>query len=180
MRSLISAVIRPRGAIVRSLVVAPLGFTLLATSALSDDLSLPPPAVPGAINLAVTQENIGATICRRGWTATIRPPASYTSGLKRQQLTELGYADRDPRHYEEDHRVPLGVGGHPTDPHNLWPEPRSATGQCERGRHTAECKDRLEDAEHAAVCAGRMSLAEGQAIFLGDWIEGYRRLALGP
>lgn len=155
---------------------------LLGTSrlALADDPTLPPPGTPGVINPAVTQENIGSTICRRGWTATIRPPPSYTNALKHQQLAELGYADRDPRHYEEDHRLPLGVGGHPTDRRNLWPEPRSVTGRCELGRYTAECKDQLEDVVHAAICDGRMSLAEGQAIFLGDWIEGYRRLWLEP
>ena len=65
---------------------------------------LPDPThTPGALNPEVTQESIGATICRRGWTSTIRPPASYTNDLKRQQLAEYGYADRDPRHYEEDH-----------------------------------------------------------------------------
>ena len=33
---------------------------------------------PGAINLAVTQSNISSTICKVGWTATIRPPSSFT------------------------------------------------------------------------------------------------------
>jgi len=148
--------------------------------ALADDSTLPPPTAPGAVNPNVTQDNIGATICQRGWTATIRPPASYTNALKRRQLGELGYADRDPHHFEEDHRVPLGVGGHPTSPANLWPEPRSPTGRCEPDRYTAECKDQLEGAVHLAVCAGRMSLAEGQAIFLGNWTEGYQRLGLRP
>jgi hypothetical protein len=141
---------------------------------------LPDPVLtPGALNPAVTQETIFSTICLRGWTATIRPPTSYTNALKRQQLAEYSYEDRDPRHYEEDHRVPLGVGGHPTARTNLWPEPRSATGRCEAGRYTAECKDQLEEAVHADICAGRMSLTDGQAIFLGDWIEGYQRLGLG-
>jgi len=33
---------------------------------------------PGAFNPSVTQENIGRTICVRGWTRTVRPPSQYT------------------------------------------------------------------------------------------------------
>jgi hypothetical protein len=126
---------------------------------------------PGALNPAVMQETISRTICVRGWTSTIRPPVSYTNDLKRQQIAEYGYADRDPSHYEEDHRVPLGVGGHSTDPRNLWPEPRY-------GEWNAARKDQLEGFVNREVCAGRMSLEDGQAIFLGDWIAAYQRYHL--
>src|SRR3989338_6405173 len=34
---------------------------------------------PGAINPAVTQSNIHETICRKGFTKTIRPPQSVTT-----------------------------------------------------------------------------------------------------
>jgi hypothetical protein len=33
---------------------------------------------PGVINPNVTQSNIAQTICRPGWTATVRPPEAYT------------------------------------------------------------------------------------------------------
>jgi hypothetical protein len=54
-----------------------------------------------------------------------RHPAHYTSRLKREQLNdpERGYDDQDMRDFEEDHDVPLEVGGNPIDPRNLWPEP---------------------------------------------------------
>src|SRR3712207_3940055 len=45
---------------------------------------------PGALNPDVTQATIGSTICVRGWTRTIRPPSSYTSALKVEQLAEYG------------------------------------------------------------------------------------------
>src|ERR1700722_18571622 len=111
----------------------------LATPALGQG-ALPDPArTPGAINPAVTQETIGSTICVRGWTRTIRPPGQYTTALKRQQIRDLGYADRRLSNYEEDHLVPLGLGGSPTEPRNLWPEPRvSADGW------NADLKDELE------------------------------------
>jgi hypothetical protein len=92
--------------------------------------ALPDPArTPGALNPAVTQDTIGSTICVRGWTRTVRPPREYTSALKRQQIHVWGYEDRRMGDYEEDHLVPLDLGGSPTDPRNLWPEPR-VSGLC--------------------------------------------------
>src|SRR5438552_2228471 len=64
--------------------------------------SLPNPTLtPGAINPAVTQDNIDRTICVPGWTHTVRPPREYTEQLKREQIREYGYADHRLRDYEE-------------------------------------------------------------------------------
>lgn len=52
-----------------------------------------------------------------------RPSASYTTALKVLQLEDLGYADQNPTHYQEDHLVSLSLGGAPKDPRNLWPQP---------------------------------------------------------
>lgn len=123
---------------------------------------------PGAINPDVTQANIAQTVCVRGWTKTIRPPSSYTNRLKKYQIREYGYADRNPKNYQEDHLVPLSLGGHPTDPKNLWPEPR----------HTewgADKKDRLEFAMYKAVCRGDISLNEARDAFSGNWIFAYKK-----
>ena len=73
---------------------------------------------PGAINPHVTQDNATLTVCVAGWTRTIRPASSYTSRLKAQQMRAL-YLPGKARDYEEDHLVPLGVGGHPTHHRNL-------------------------------------------------------------
>ena len=78
---------------------------------------------PGAINPDVTQQTIETTICVRGWTRLVRPPENYTEALKREQIKTYGYDDRRLRDYEEDHLIPLALGGAPTDPRNLWPEP---------------------------------------------------------
>ena len=70
---------------------------------------LPDPALtPGAINPAVREATIGATICRRGWTRTVRPPVSYTEPLKKAQIRRYGYADAQPWKYEEDHLLRHG------------------------------------------------------------------------
>ena len=79
-----------------------------------------PSLTPGASDPDITQDNIEDTICNSRWsTRSIRPPVHYTDQLKREQLREYGYADTNPRDYEEDHLIPLELGGNPTDPKNL-------------------------------------------------------------
>lgn len=118
-----------------------------------------PGCTPGALNPDVTQDTIAQTICVSGWTATVRPPTSYTDSLKRQQMAAYGAAGT-PADYEEDHRVPLAVGGAPTDPRNLWPEPLAA----------AKLKDQVEVRTQRAICDATTTLADGRAIFLrGTW-----------
>jgi len=41
-----------------------------------------PVRTPGVLNPDVTQGNIRSTVCKSGWTTTIRPPVSYTNALK--------------------------------------------------------------------------------------------------
>lgn len=125
---------------------------------------------PGVLNPLVTQATIGATVCahkapgdRETWTQRQRPPASYTSSLKKTQMREYGLTGQ-PADYEEDHLIPLSIGGSPRDPHNLFPELWvGATG--------ANVKDDEELALWRAVCASppRMTLAQAQAKIITDW-----------
>src|SRR5229473_8589916 len=124
---------------------------------------------PGVVNPDVTQANIQQTICVRGWTATVRPPASYTNHLKQQQLAAAQATDRSPAHYEEDHLISLELGGHPRDPNNLWPEPWGTPNQplTSRGPFPsaivgAKTKDKVETALKVAVCNGTLTLTEAQ------------------
>src|SRR6202022_4741537 len=96
---------------------------------------LPDAAVtPGKINPAVTQGNIKQTICVSGWTKTIRPPASYTTNLKVQQLRSGPYkSNLGPAAFEEDHLISLEIGGNPTDQKNLGPQAWNPTEG--RGHH---------------------------------------------
>jgi len=125
---------------------------------------------PGATNPAVTQENRDATICRRGWTHSVRPPAGFTAALKKYQLQEWGYADKTARNYEEDHLIPLSLGGSPDDQRNLWPEPRHPADGWNAG-----LKDALEATLNFQVCTGRLMLLDAQRLIATDWIEAYRR-----
>ena len=127
---------------------------------------------PGAINPAATGDNLEVTVCQPGWPQSVRPPSAYTSALKVAQLFEYGYADRNPRHYQEDHLVPLELGGAPRDPRNLWPQPNVVV--LDDGTQVgSKEKDDLEDLLHSEVCAGALSLSEAQRTIAGDWIAAW-------
>ena len=140
----------------------PTGALATPTSCSARGVLPDPVCTPGAADPRVTQATIGSTICVSGYTTTVRPPATYTNALKIDQMKAYGFTGA-PSDYEEDHLIPLEVGGDPRDPRNLWPEPRRSIG----GR--AEDKDTVENALHADVCAGRISLAEAQRRIATDW-----------
>jgi hypothetical protein len=131
----------------------------------------PDPALtPGALNPAVTQANIASTICKSGWTATIRPPTSYTDKLKVQQIQLYKYTDTAVADYEEDHLISLELGGNPTDPKNLWPEPYTIS--LADGRSTgAHIKDAFETSLKKQVCDGKVTLARAQAEIGDQWVH---------
>jgi hypothetical protein len=106
---------------------------------------------PGVVNPDVTQANIDSTICKRGWTRTIRPPTDYTNALKAKQMREYGVGG-SMSDYQEDHLISLELGGHPTDPRNLWPEPYP------RAREVDTIENELND----KVCSGELTLDEAQ------------------
>jgi hypothetical protein len=106
---------------------------------------------PGVVNPDVTQANIATTVCRHGWTRTIRPPTDYTNALKLKQMREYGVRG-SPAQYQEDHLVSLELGGHPTDARNLWPEPYPRAAEV----------DSIENELNAKVCSGAMSLDDAQ------------------
>jgi hypothetical protein len=111
-----------------------------------------PVRTPGVLNPDVTQSTIDSTICRRGWTRTIRPPVEYTNALKERQMSAYGETGKVSA-YQEDHLISLELGGDPTDPRNLWPEPYPR----------AAAVDQIENELNAQVCGGSLSLADAQA-----------------
>ena len=150
-----------------------IGAATLATAGIARARPAPLPdrhLTPGAINPDVTEADIGRTICVRGWTATVRPPVSYTEPLKKRQIREYGYRDRRPWHYEEDHLIPLDLGGAPSNPRNLWPQPHLGPHQW-----GSFAKDRLEVRLVRLVCRHRLSLHRARAMIARNWIRAYRR-----
>ncbi|MFF7994308.1 hypothetical protein ACFZDG_31575 [Kitasatospora xanthocidica] len=150
--------------------------TALAATCSQAFLPLPDPScTPGTTNPDVTQDTIDDTICVPGYSKSIRPPTSYTNRLKVQQIGEYGYEDTDTADYEEDHHIPLSLGGHPTDPHNLWPQPRYATGP---DGLTAGDKDKVEYKLYRAVCNHKVDLDPAQHAIATDWTTALAVLGL--
>lgn len=134
-------------------------------------LKLPDPrCTPGMTYAKVTQQNISRTICRKGWTSKVRPPEAYTGHLKIVQIRQYGYKRHNPHLYEEDHLIPLELGGSPKSVKNLWPE-------FDNG-HIPNPKDKVENALHRAVCDGKVRLAPAQRAIARNWMTAERNLGL--
>jgi hypothetical protein len=121
--------------------------------------TLPDPnCTPGAISPKVTEDTLTTTICKTGYTKSIRPPASITTTEKRGNAAAYGYSG-PLSGIEYDHLVPLELGGDPNDPRNLWVEPGASPNP----------KDGIESKLHRLVCEGRLPLAAAQEAIANDW-----------
>ncbi len=121
---------------------------------------------PGAINPAVTPATLHTTICKAGWTATVRPPVSITNKEKLANMAAYGDGKKTSS-FEYDHLVPLELGGAVNDARNLWPEPDYPV----HSGFYLNPKDRLERTLNRRVCAGTMSLAQAQRAIAVDWVS---------
>jgi hypothetical protein len=110
----------------------------------------------------VTQANIRQTICVSGYTRTVRPATSYTSGVKAKLMSEAGLDSSRMSDYEVDHIIPLAVGGHPRKLSNLQLQPWY-------GQNSALEKDGLERRLQHMVCKGRISLIDAQYCIAENW-----------
>jgi hypothetical protein len=111
------------------------------------------------IDPAVTQETIATTICTPGWTKTVRPSARYTARIKIKLVRELEIPEELLVDFELDHRIPLALGGAPTDPRNLELQPWDEATE----------KDAIEACLSRAVCAGRITLDAARLHIWADW-----------
>lgn len=142
--------------------VVPAGCTIRGAS----PAVLPDPScTPGATNPAVTRATLGSTICLSGWTDTVRPSSSFTTSLKKRQMAAWGISGTT-RTTEEDHLIPLALGGAPSDSRNLWPQSGGIPNP----------KDRLEVKLKAMVCAGQLRLKRAQIMVATDWVAAYRQV----
>jgi hypothetical protein len=136
------------------------------------DIYPDPIRTPGATDPDITPDNVQENICNPNWsTRSIRPPVNYTNRLKVDQIREYAEADTNPKDYEEDHLIPLELGGNLNDPRNLWPEPYS-TSIPDGGAHF---KDKVESYLHKQVCDGELSLDQAQQEIASDWYRVYTK-----
>ena len=124
---------------------------------------------PGALNRDVTQANIHSTICSTSWVASVTPPADFLDRLERNQLAGEGRPG-SAADYEEDHLVPIELGGAPRDAKNMWPQPYEAQGaRFAPAGAGAESKDRVERKLHDAVCNGALTLKLARQTIAANW-----------
>ncbi|MFE7216248.1 hypothetical protein ACFY0A_36995 [Streptomyces sp. NPDC001698] len=68
--------------------------------------------------------------------------------------------------------MPLELGGHPTDPANLWPEPYY-------GSPTTHTKDEVETKLRNAVFAGKITLASARNAIRTNWTTALQVTGIG-
>lgn len=132
-----------------------------------------PTCTPGAISPTVTPATLATTICRSGYTASIRPPTGITRREKAASVAAYAYAG-NPHVVEYDHLISLELGGDPNDPRNLWPEPNSATASS-----FTNAKDAVESRLHALVCRGAITLTAAQRAIATDWTTALAAVSTG-
>lgn len=116
---------------------------------------------PGAIFAHATVQEI----CTPGYASSVRNvPFSKAD----QVYAEYGISHHYPGEFEDDHLVPLELGGS-NDIANLWPEAASPTP----GFHQ---KDQVENYLHDQVCSGAMSLKDAQSEIATNWLAVYDRM----
>ena len=139
-----------------------------------------PGCTPGAVDTQVTQADIRSTICRSGYTSSVRPPESITEPAKYRSMAAYG-APGSAGAYEYDHLVPLELGGS-SDVRNLWPEPNAGSPSQFDSTDSfgINAKDGVEDRLNAAVCSGEVALAAAQLAIATDWTTAESRLGIRP
>ncbi|MFG3282149.1 hypothetical protein [Streptomyces sp. NPDC048111] len=130
---------------------------------------------PGALNPKVTAATLKTTICKPGYTSTIRPPAAVTGAEKAANAKSYRYTGAL-HDAEYDHLVSLELGGDPNDRRNLWLEPPSPGHKTGAGPNNP--KDSVESKLHTAVCTGKTQLAAAQNAIATDWTTALTSLGL--
>ncbi|WP_222849749.1 hypothetical protein [Trebonia kvetii] len=137
-------------------------------SASAGDYLPDPRCTPGATNPRVTQADLASTICKSGYTASIRPPASITGREKKASEAAYGFTGKAST-TEYDHLISLELGGDPNSALNLWPEPNKA-----RAAGVNNPKDRVEDKLKSLICnavhkKAYLPLAKAQYLIATNW-----------
>ncbi|MDY0969046.1 hypothetical protein [Sphingomonas sp. CFBP9021] len=127
---------------------------------------LPPRETPGAIDPAVTQDNIDETICRPGYARAARPDYAITGSLKRRMMNAQHPGERM-ADFELDHLIPISIGGAPLDRRDLWLQPR-------QGQANADDKNVLAYVLWRLVCMHQVQLATAQRDISHDWTRAYQ------
>jgi hypothetical protein len=128
---------------------------------------------PGALNPKVKQTTLATTVCKSGYTTSIRPPTSITDKEKLANARSYRYTGSLSQ-AEYDHLVPLELGGDPNSARNLWVEPPSPGHTTLQG--VSNPKDGVETHLKALVCdylkptvRTYLPLARAQLLIDSNW-----------
>ena len=136
--------------------VSPYGGVCTSREGLPD-----PRCTPGDTDPRVTPGNVRETICRRGYTASVRPPKEASHLSKLAVTKAYGVAGVPFAEIELDHLIPLSLGGS-SDPRNLWPQFRT-------GPANVADKDAIASSLNRRVCRGLLGLRQAQRAMARDW-----------
>lgn len=156
------------GILTRALAALALGLALLVPAAAGAQTAAADVATSRAqlFNPDVTQATLGQTVCKPGWSASVRISSYEAAKIKKRQVLALYGPDMPDTAFEENHKIPISLGGNPASAANLVP-------QSYGGRWNARDSDKLELHLHSLLCKGIITLAQAQAAFIGDWREAY-------
>ena len=146
-------------------------FSVFIYPEVIDAAELPTKALtPGVADKAVTQRNIKSTICKPGYTKTVR---NVPSSMKKRVYGRYGLTGNNTGYCmvkegcEIDHLIPLELGGN-NNIENLWPQPYT-------GLWNAHMKDALENTLNARVCSKKMTLVIAQQVISENWETAYSK-----
>lgn len=139
------------------------------------DMLPDPKLTPGATDAKVTQANIQDTICKDGYTKTVR---NVTEAEKKMVMERYGLPLSDLSKLEIDHFVSLELGGS-NYVTNLWPQYyEPSKGQ--KDYLGAREKDVVETNLAHRVCKGEIKLKMAVEIISSHkWIAEYYRIKAG-
>ncbi|MEW6706775.1 MAG: hypothetical protein AB1430_18150 [Pseudomonadota bacterium] len=138
--------------------------------------SAPRPAaeVPAALlNPSVTPQNVQQTICVPAYAASVMPPEAQLRGVMLEIMQRAGMDPALAGSYVLDHRIPVGLGGHPSERANLQILERG-------GAYGAQRKQALQRRLLLRVCENKMGLREAQAAMYPEWEPAYGLYVTGP
>jgi len=146
-------------------------MTLGVVSAIACTTWPPSVALPDrALTPGVVASADAAIICAPGYDRQTRPSAAEQAHNKALILERYGIARQHGNQYEDDHLIPICLGGDPHALENQWAQPWPA----------AHKKDEVEAAACRHVCAtlrasgpdaANLLLHQLQAAFAHDWMR---------
>jgi hypothetical protein len=115
-------IVSARSHVIDDVQLSPGQCHVKAVDAASGKLLPDPTCTPGAVDPGVTQSNLPQTICRSGYSSSVRAPATETDKAKTVSLAQ--YGEQSTKTTEYDHLISLELGG-TNATSNLWPEPNA-------------------------------------------------------